>query len=174
MYVPAALPLYSILCTSPPPCAASPNCFSSSFRPNLYLEPTRLELLSSEHSRDSAVFVVKGVTVGNTNLYFNVTLPLGHVVTSNAKEVQVYSPLQLSPTHVWLVTGAVFKVCRGYMLGRGVYTVCVCVCVCVCACVRVCACMYARLCARTHILPLLSPDTQCWWSLTSQCCILCQ
>ena len=94
----------------------------------------RLASLPSEHSKDSAVFVVKGVTVGNTNLYFNVTLPLGHVVTSNAKEVQVYSPLQLSPTHVWLVMGAVFMVCRGYMW-EGECIQCVCVCVRVCVCV---------------------------------------
>ena len=82
----------------------------SSFRPTLYLEPMKLESLQSEHSKDSAVFVVRGITIGNTNLYFNATLPSGRVVTSSAKEVQVYSPLRLSPTHIWLVTEAVFKV----------------------------------------------------------------
>ena len=97
----------------------------SSFRPALYLEPMKLESLPSEHSKDSAVFVVRGITIGNTNLYFNATLHLGRVVTSSAKEVQVYSPLRLSPTHIWLVTGAVFKVWSRCM--RRGYCVCACV-----------------------------------------------
>ena len=117
----------------------------------------RLASLPSEHSKDSAVFVVKGVTVGNTNLYFNVTLPLGHVVTSNAKEVQVYSPLQLSATHVWLVTGAVFKVCRGYMWG-GECIQCVCACVCVCVCMCVCECVCVRTCVHARMYSLSSPQ----------------
>ena len=127
----------------------------SSFRPALYLEPMKLESLPSEHSKDSAVFVVRGITIGNTNLYFNATLPSGRVVTSSAKEVQVYSPLRLSPTHIWLVTEAVFKVWSRCI--RREDTVCVCVCVCVCLCV----CVHARVCSCMHVGVSLASLSHC-------------
>lgn len=56
------------------------------------------------------MFIVKGVTIGVTTLYFTATLPSGHVVTSVVKEIQIYAPLQLSQRHIWLVTGAEYKV----------------------------------------------------------------
>ena len=136
----------------------------SSFRPTLYLEPVKLESLPSEHSKDSAVFVVRGITIGNTNLYFNATLPSGRVVTSSAKEVQVYSPLRLSPTHIWLVTEAVFKVWSRCICRED--TVCVCVCVCACACVFV----YACRCESSKLVALLVLACKTGPRLLSWCC----
>lgn len=56
------------------------------------------------------MFIVKGVTIGVTTLYFTATLPSGHVVTSIVKEIQVYPPMRWSQRDIWLVTGAEYKV----------------------------------------------------------------
>ena len=55
------------------------------------------------------MFVIKGIVVGISNLYFNVTVSLGRIITSIPQEIQVFSPLSLTPKEIWLVHKATFK-----------------------------------------------------------------
>ena len=56
------------------------------------------------------MYVIKGIVVGTANLYFNATVSSGRIITSVPQEIQVFSPLSLTPKEIWLVPKATFKV----------------------------------------------------------------
>lgn len=58
----------------------------------------------------SAAFEVYGVTVGSTQLSFNVTSRSGHVISSRSCDVEVYSDIQLIPPVMILLPGATGQV----------------------------------------------------------------
>ena len=58
----------------------------------------------------SAAFEVYGVTVGTTQLSFNVTSRNGHVISSRSCDLEVYSDIQLIPPVMILLPGGTGQV----------------------------------------------------------------
>jgi len=74
-------------------------------------------MLSHPHidlANRSAAFEVHGVTVGTTQLSFNVTSRNGHVVSSRSCDLEVYSDIQLIPPVMILLPGATGQVDINY------------------------------------------------------------
>ena len=69
-----------------------------------------LARLTEDQVLYSSVFVVEGITVGNTRLMFNATTAAGKFVSSWPAEIQVYDGLKLSPKYITLLPTATFQV----------------------------------------------------------------
>ena len=69
-----------------------------------------LSKLRPDQTSHSAVYVVRGITVGTTHLMFNATTVGAKVISSWPSEIQVFDALKLSPEYITLLPTAVFQV----------------------------------------------------------------
>ncbi|XP_077992157.1 nuclear pore membrane glycoprotein 210-like [Glandiceps talaboti] len=58
----------------------------------------------------TACYVIHGAALGRTTLSFIANAKSGHIVSSQAREIQVFPSLRLDPRNVTLIIGAVFQV----------------------------------------------------------------
>lgn len=65
---------------------------------------------NNDLANKSAAFEVYGVTVGMTQLSFNVTSRNGHVISSRSCDLEVYSDVQLIPPIMILLPGGTGQV----------------------------------------------------------------
>jgi len=60
----------------------------------------------------TAVYSVRGVSLGRTTLQFEASQKSNKAVTSHPKDIQVFPPLRLEPRNITVIVGAIFQVCR--------------------------------------------------------------
>ncbi|ELU01491.1 hypothetical protein CAPTEDRAFT_222865 [Capitella teleta] len=70
----------------------------------------RLHAEQPDDDETTALYVVRGMVLGRTNLQYTAGQKSYHSVSSQNKQIQVFPPLRLNPRNITLIIGAVFQV----------------------------------------------------------------